>query len=137
MLPHFKAMHEAKIQGMQSVEIWGTGTPRREFIFVDDLANASVFILRCYNSAVPINLGSDIDFSIAELAECIKEVVGFQGKLTFDESKPDGMPIKLLDTKELKSLGWKPAWSFENALKMIYTWFKKQKTINGGLEVEL
>jgi GDP-L-fucose synthase len=132
-----RKMHEAKTQDVKLVEIWGTGTPRREFIFVDDLANACVFILKCYDSAVPINLGSGIDFSITELAECIKEVVGFQGKLTFDESKPDGMPIKLLDTKELKNMGWKPMWPFEDALKMTYVWLKKQKTINGGLETEL
>ena len=129
--------HEARIQGVKSVEIWGTGTPRREFIFADDLANACVFILNHYDSSIPINLGSGIDFSIAELAECIKEVVGFQGKLTFDELKPDGMPIKLLDTKELKSLGWKPVWSFEDALKMTYAWFKKQQKINGGLEAKV
>ncbi len=127
-----RRMHEAKIQGVKSVEIWGTGTPRREFIFVDDLANACVFILRCYDGTVPINLGSGIDFSVAELAQCIKEVVGFHGKLTFDELKPDGMPIKLLDTKELKSLGWKPVWSFEDALRKTYSWFleEKQKTDN-------
>lgn len=132
-----RKMHEAKIQGVKSVKIWGTGMPRREFIFVDDLANACVFTLKHYDSPVPINLGSGIDFSIAELAECIKEVVGFQGKLAFDESKPDGMPVKLLDTKELKSLGWKPMWSFEDALKMTYAWFKKQKKIDDRLETEL
>jgi len=125
-----RKMHEAKIQGVKSVEIWGTGTPRREFIFVDDLANACVFILNHYDRPVPINLGSGINFSIAELAEYIKEVVGFQGKLTFDESKLDGMPIKLLDTKELESLGWKPMWSFEGALKITYAWFIEQKQIN-------
>jgi len=129
-----RKMYEAKIKGIQSVEIWGTGTPRREFIFIDDLANAGVFVLNHYDSAVPINLGSGIDFSIAELAECIKEVVGFQGKLTFDESKPDGMPVKLLDTKELKSLGWKPIWSFKDAIERTYAWFKKQKKINDELE---
>ena len=122
-----RKMHEAKIQDVKSVEIWGTGTPRREFIFVDDLANACVFILRCYDSAVPINLGSGIDFSVAELAECIKEIVGFQGKFTFDESKPDGMPIKILDTKELKNLGWKPMQSFEDALRKTYSWFLEEK----------
>jgi GDP-L-fucose synthase len=132
-----RKMHEAKIQGVNSVEIWGTGTPRREFIFVDDLANACVFVINHYDGTLPINLGSGIDFSIADLAECIKEVVGFQGKLIFDELKPDGMPVKLLDTKELKNLGWKPMWLFEDALKMTHAWFKKQKTINGGLETEL
>ncbi len=122
-----RKMHEAKIQGLKSVEIWGTGMPRREFIFVDDLANACIFALNHYNGQTPINLGSGVDLSIAELARRIKEVVGFQGELIFDESKPNGMPVKLLDTEELKGLGWKPMWSFEDALKRTYDWFKKQK----------
>ncbi len=122
-----RKMHESKIHNIESVEIWGTGTPRREFIFVDDLANACVFILNRYDGVVPINLGSGIDCSVAGLAERIKGVVGFQGKLTFDKSKPDGMPIKLLDTEELKSLGWKPVWLFEDALRKTYAWFIEEK----------
>ena len=122
-----RKMHEAKIQGLKSVEIWGTGTPRREFIFVDDLANACIFVLNHYDGQTPINLGSGRDLSIAELAGRVKEVVAFQGQLLFDESKPDGMPVKLLDTKKLNGLGWKPMWSFEEALKRTYSWFVTQK----------
>ena len=122
-----RKMHEAKIQGVRFIEIWGTGTPRREFIFADDLANACIFTLNHYDSAVPINLGSGIDFSVAELAECIKKIVGSRGKLIFDESKPDGMSVKLLDTRDLKSLGWKPTWSFEDVLRRTYSWFFEEK----------
>jgi GDP-L-fucose synthase len=111
-----RKMHEAKVLGAESVEIWGTGTPRREFIFADDLADACIFAMREYNDAEPINLGGGTDLSIAELAELVKEVVGYRGKLRFDTSKPDGMPLKALDSNRLMAMGWRPATPFRIAL---------------------
>jgi GDP-L-fucose synthase len=120
-----RKMHEAKEQGQKVVEIWGTGSPRREFIFADDLANACLFSMEHYNDGEPINLGSGNDFSIAELAFMIKDVIGFAGDLVFDNSKPDGMPVKLLDSHKLEKLGWKPGRSFEKCLQETYAWFVK------------
>ena len=116
-------MHDAKLQGLKQVTIWGTGKPRREFIYVGDLAIACVFAMDNYNDIEPINLGCGEDFSIAELAFMIKKLTGFQGKLIFDTSKPDGMPIKLLDSHKLQKLGWIPIWSFEKALAKTHAWF--------------
>lgn len=119
-----RKMHEAKEHGLESVDIWGSGAPRREFIFVDDLADACIFIMSEYNSPNPINIGSGTDLSIAELAVLIKEVVGYPGKLHFDTSKPDGMPLKVLDSSKLHELGWKPLTPFQSALEKTYYWFK-------------
>lgn len=116
-------MHDAKLQGIKQVTIWGTGKPRRGFIYVGDLANACIFAMDNYDDIEPINLGCGEDFSIAELAFMIKELTGFQGKLIFDTSKPDGMPVKLLDSHKLQKLGWIPTWSFEKALAKTYAWF--------------
>lgn len=120
-------MHEAMQRGEDKVVIWGTGQPIREFIYVDDLARACIFALMHYDDDTPINLGSGDSLSITELAENIKEVTGFSGELIFDTTKPDGMPVKLLDTQKLKDLGWKPAWSFEEAFRRTYAWFMTQK----------
>lgn len=116
-------MHQAKITGADSVEIWGTGTPRREFIFADDLADACLFVMGHYHNTAPINLGGDADLSIGELAVIIKEVVGYTGKLQFDTSKPDGMPLKALDSSQLSGLGWRPQTSFQAALSATYRWY--------------
>ena len=116
-------MHEAKALGTESVEIWGTGVPRREFIFVDDLADACICVMQEYSGLEPINIGSGIDLSIGELAELIKEVVGYSGELHFDTSKPDGMPVKVLDSSLLRALGWHPKTSFRSALSKTYEWF--------------
>ena len=121
-----RKMHEAKIQGVKSVEIWGTGTPRREFIFVDDLANACIFVLRHYDSAVPINLGSGTVFSIRDLAEAIRDVVGFNGSIVYDTSKPDGMPIKSLDNRKIRDLGWCPHFCLREGLAITYEWYRKE-----------
>ena len=118
-----RKMHEAKEQGQEVVEIWGTGSPRREFIFADDLADACIFVMNKYGGAQPINLGCGLDMSIAELALAVKEVTGFQGQIHFDTSKPDGMPVKLLDSSELNTLGWRPRVSFHSALLETYEWF--------------
>ncbi len=116
-------LHAAKITGAPTVEIWGTGTPRREFIFVDDLAEACITVMQVYAGLDPINLGSGLDLSIAELAELIREVVGYVGELRYDPSRPDGMPLKALDSSQLTSLGWRPATTFRSALTMIYAEF--------------
>lgn len=118
-----RKMHKAKEVGAKSVEIWGTGTPRREFIFADDLADACIFAMREYDCPQPINLGGGSDISIRELAELVKGVVGYDGKLRFDRSKPDGMPAKLLDSRELTEMGWQPKTPFRSALLATYHWF--------------
>lgn len=118
-----RKMHEAKLNDSPSVEIWGTGTPRREFIFVDDLADACVFALNHYDGAAPINLGGGTDLSIKELARQIQTLVGYTGKLCFNTSKPDGMPLKALDSTVLLNMGWRPRTSFHDALAQTYAWF--------------
>jgi len=118
-----RKMHDAKTNGLEEVVIWGTGTPRREFIFVEDLGRACVFAMNNYEGIAPINLGSGHDVPIAQLAEMIKKVTGFQGRLVYDESKPDGMPVKLLDSSKLEGLGWRCESSLEDALRETYEWF--------------
>jgi GDP-L-fucose synthase len=118
-----RKMHEAKTLGAPSVEIWGTGTPRREFIFADDLADACIFVMREYESPDPINIGSGSDLSIRELAELIKKVVGYPGVLHFDTDKPDGAPQKLLDSSRFLNMGWKPRMSLKEGLEKTYGWF--------------
>ncbi|MBI3611413.1 MAG: GDP-L-fucose synthase [Nitrospirae bacterium] len=118
-----RRMHEAKISGAASVEIWGSGTPRREFVFADDLADATLFVMREYEDPQPINLGGGSDLSIKELAEQIREVVGFPGELRFDTSKPDGMPLKSLDSGPLRAMGWRAKTPFRPALSATYEGF--------------
>ena len=118
-----RKMHQAKVLGAASVEIWGTGTPRREFVFADDLADACIFVTRRYDDPQPINLGNGLNVSIKELAELIKGVVGYRGKLRFDTNKPDGMPLKILDSSPLKEMGWRPKTSFQSALSITYASF--------------
>jgi len=120
-------IHEAKARNKESVTIWGTGKPIREFIYVDDLADACIFVMNNYSDFEPINLASGGNLSITELAQKIKSALGFKGKLIFDTAKPDGMPVKLLDTSKLKAMGWKPAVSFENALHSTYKWFLSER----------
>jgi GDP-L-fucose synthase len=118
-----RRFHEAKEVGKSEVVVWGTGTPKREFIYVDDLADAAVFLMENYDSEEIVNVGVGEDVSIAELAILIKEIVGFQGELKFDTSKPDGTPRKLLNISRLKSLGWSPKISLSEGIKSTYTWF--------------
>ena len=118
-----RRMHGAKLAGASSVDIWGSGQQRREFIYVDDLASACVFAMRHYEGANPLNLGGGRDTSIAELAHALRDVVGFEGELRFDSSKPDGMPVKALDASELQALGWRPVVAFHDALDRTYRWF--------------
>ena len=121
-----RRMHAAKARGDRSIDIWGTGTPRRDFLFSEDLARACLFVMERYDGPEPINLGSGLSFSIAELAEAIRDVVGFAGEIRYDTSKPDGMPVKVLDTARLKELGWSPIVPFRDALEKTYEWFRRQ-----------
>jgi len=116
--------HEAKLQGAKSVEIWGTGTPLREFLHVDDLADACVFLMQSYSGESHVNIGVGDDMTIRALAEMICEVVGFAGELRFDSSKPDGTPRKLLDVTLLHSLGWRHKIGLKEGLESTYAWFR-------------
>ncbi|EDY43378.2 GDP-L-fucose synthetase [Streptomyces sp. SPB074] len=103
-----RRFHEAKAEGREEVVLWGSGSPRREFLHVDDLAAACVLLLRSYDGAEPVNVGCGEDLTIKELAETVRDVVGYEGRIAWDTSKPDGTPRKLLDISRLASLGWKP-----------------------------
>ena len=118
-----RKIHEAKEAGAAEVEVWGTGTPRREFLHVDDLADACLFLMRHYDAESWINVGWGRDETIAELADTIRRVVGFEGRLRFDSSKPDGTPRKLLDTRRLTELGWAPRIGLEAGIRSTYEWF--------------
>ena len=118
-----RRLHEAKKRGDDSVTMWGTGTPRREFLHVDDLASACLHLIEHYDSSTTINVGCGQDVSIREFAEMIKGVVGFTGELYWDTSKPDGMPRKLLDTSRINALGWKPTITLREGLASTYDWY--------------
>ena len=115
--------HEAKISGAGEMMVWGTGTPRREFLYVDDLAAAVLFLLEQYDSSEIINVGCGEDISIRELAQLICDVVGFRGELKWDGSKPDGTPRKLLDISRIKDLGWEPTIALRDGIARLYEWF--------------
>ena len=121
-----RKFHEAKSAGKESVEVWGSGNPRREFLHVDDLADACVFLVQNYSSAEIINVGWGRDISIRELAELVRSVVGFGGKIEFDASKPDGTPRKLLDTSKLTALGWEPSIELKDGLASTYEWYRSE-----------
>lgn len=118
-----RRFHEAKVSNAESVELWGTGTPLREFLHVDDLASACVHLLNLDNPPDLVNLGSGEEVSIRELAEIVAETVGFKGKIIRDETKPDGTPRKLCDTTLLRSLGWIPKYSIKDGVKSAYESF--------------
>jgi GDP-L-fucose synthase len=118
-----RKFHEAKENNTPFVEIWGTGTPKREFLYSDDLADACLFLMNNYSGNEIVNIGVGEDLPIKELAEKIKEVVGYEGELKFDTSKPDGTPRKLVDVTKLNSLGWKASTSLDKGLKETYNWF--------------
>lgn len=117
--------HEAKIYKDESVVIWGTGSAMREFLYVDDLADALIFLMQNYNDVEFVNVGTGEEVSIKELALLIKAVVGYEGELKFDTSKPDGTPRKLLDTSKLKAVGWNAKTSLKEGLELTYQWFLK------------
>ncbi len=117
--------HEAKTSGKPSVTLWGTGIPRREFIHVDDLSAAGIFLMKNYNSSEIINVGVGSDLSVREYAELISEIAGFEGRIRFDQTKPDGAPRKLLDTTRLRNLGWSPTIDLKTGIKATYQWYKE------------
>src|SRR6202790_1927894 len=117
--------HKAKTTGARELVVWGTGRPRREFLHVDDLASACLFLLEKYDSPEIVNVGWGEDISVRELAELICEVVGFNGKLAWDATKPDGTPRKLLDIAKLRNLGWQPTISLRQGIASTYDWFLK------------
>jgi len=119
-----RKFHEAKASGAESVEVWGSGKPRREFLHVDDLADACVFLMQNYSSPHIVNVGWGKDISIGELAELISEVVGFQGRMEFDPGMPDGTPRKLLDTSRMTALGWQPKITLKAGIASTYDWYR-------------
>ena len=122
-----RKVHEAKQGGANEVSVWGSGTPRREFLHVDDLADACFFLLENYDSPEIVNIGCGEDVSIKELAETVCEVLGFEGSLVFDTSKPDGTPRKLMHVGRLLALGWKPRIGLKEGIRDAYEWFLKNR----------
>ena len=118
-----RRFHEAKLRGDSSVTIWGTGTPRREFMHVDDMADASVFLMQGYSEFEHINVGVGHDLSIFELSQLVADVVGYRGEILTDPSKPDGTPRKLLDVSRLSALGWQPQHALREGVEQTYKWF--------------
>jgi GDP-L-fucose synthase len=121
-----RKFHEAKINDKDEVVMWGTGKPRREFLHVDDLADAVVYLMNNYDGSEIVNIGVGKDISIQELAELIKEIVGFEGEIVNDTSKPDGTPRKLLDVSRLNKIGWSEDIELKEGIKMTYEWFKNK-----------
>ncbi len=119
-----RRFHEAKLDGAESVTLWGSGTPRREFLHVDDLADALLFLLEHYDSPETINVGTGEDVTIRELAETVAEVVGWHGEMLQDTSKPDGTPRKLLDVTRLTTLGWTAKTSLRDGIESTYAWYR-------------
>jgi len=120
-----RKFHEANVSGAQSITLWGSGNPSREFLHVDDLAKAVLFLLRGYDDATAINVGTGVDLEIRELATLIAQVTGYQGQIKWDTSKPDGTPRKLLDVGRINNLGWKSEITLDQGVKATYDWFVK------------
>jgi len=118
-----RRFHEAKVTGAKEVVVWGSGSPLREFLHVDDLADATIFLMQNYSGIPHVNMGSGSEVTIKELAEMVKEVVGFQGELKWDLSKPDGTPRKLIDSSKLAELGWEPKIPLKEGLVETYKWY--------------
>jgi GDP-L-fucose synthase len=127
-----RRFHEAKERGEGEVVVWGTGRPRREFLHVDDLADACLFVMENYSGETPINVGVGEDVSIAELADLVREVVGYEGEISRDLSKPDGTPRKLLDVGRLHSLGWRASIPLREGIEQTYEWFRESCPVGAG-----
>jgi GDP-L-fucose synthase len=123
--------HDAKLRRGEEVRVWGTGSPRREFIYSRDVARACVFVAQHYDASDPINLGGGRDMSISEVAQTIADVVGYRGRLHFDPTYPDGAPLKRLDASPLRRMGWKPSSEFTTALAETYDWFLQHRATEG------
>ena len=115
-----RRFHEAKVSEAKEVAVWGTGSPLREFLFADDLADACIFLMENYSGDKHINVGSGSEITIKELAEIVKEIIGFEGELVWDKTKPDGTPRKLMDSSTLRNLGWEPKVGFEEGIRIAY-----------------
>ena len=121
-----RRFHEAKVSGVSNVVVWGTGTPRREFLYVDDLADACIRLMKTYSSSELVNIGTGKDITIAEFARVVAATVGYAGEISFDPSRPDGTPRKLLDVSRLAKLGWRASTSLEGGIKLAYQAFLKE-----------
>ena len=119
----------ARASGARAVTLWGSGTPRREFLYVDDLADACLFLMRNYSDERPINVGCGEDLTIRELAELVAQVVGFRGRFTQDRSRPDGTPRKLLDVSRLTDMGWRPRVDLRTGIGMTYEWYRRTASV--------
>jgi len=128
-----RKFHDARQAGRPEVEIWGTGSPMREFLHVDDLADACVFLMENYSDDSHINVGTGVDLSIRELAEKVRDVVHPDADLVFDTSKPDGMPRKVLDVSRLRNLGWSPSYDLDSGIRSTYQWYLEQVSTAVGL----
>jgi GDP-L-fucose synthase len=125
-----RRFHEAKVNQAEEVKIWGTGTPLREFLYVDDLAEAALLVMQSYNEMGFLNIGYGSDLTIDALAHEIAKVVGFEGRIVFDSSKPDGTPKKLMDSTKMFNLGWKPKTNLEKGIALAYADFIQKHTTN-------
>ena len=128
-----RKFHDAKVSGASTVVVWGTGSPMREFLHVDDLADACLFLIENYSGESHINVGTGVDLAIRDLAEQIREVVYPDAQLVFDETKPDGTPRKVLDVSKLRNLGWSPTIDLESGIATTYEWFMAQQASSGAL----
>jgi len=120
-----RKFHEAKLSNQPFVKVWGTGKPKREFLFADDLANACLFLMNTYNEKELVNVGTGVDLSISELANKISSIIGYEGQISWDSSQPDGSPRKLLDVSKLRSLGWEASVSLQDGIQLAYEDFLK------------
>lgn len=120
-----RKFHDAKLQGLPSVELWGTGTPLREFLYVDDMADACVFLLENYNGEQHVNIGTGVEVTIKELAETVKSIVGYEGEIVWNSEMPDGTPRKLTDVTKLHNLGWTHKIGLAEGVQLAYDWFKE------------
>jgi len=123
-----RRFHEAKVSGAKEVVVWGTGTPRREFLYVDDLADACIHLMKTYSDSALVNIGTGEDITIAEFARVVAAAVGYTGGISFDTSKPDGTPRKLLDVSRLAKLGWRASTSLEDGIQLAYQAFLSEQT---------
>lgn len=121
-----RKFHEAKENNISNVEVWGSGDPKREFLHVDDLADACIYLMNNYDESEIINIGTGEDISIKELAEIVRDIVGFVGGIKWDTSKPDGIPRKLLDVSRLHTVGWKHKIDLLDGVKSTYKWYEDQ-----------
>lgn len=128
-----RKFYEATQSGSSVVTVWGTGMPRREFLYVDDLAEACCFLMDNYDAAEIINIGTGLDISIRELAEMMAEIVGYRGEIEFDDSKPDGTPVKVLNVTKINQLGWQSQTSLRAGIEATYLWFKEKGTYSRNL----